>query len=45
MLGTTQKSYIKVCNVKVEDAMRQLSQAFEACTGSVQLREHSKLVN
>jgi integrase len=44
-VGTTQKSYIKVRNVKVEDAMRQLAQAFEACTGSVQFREQSKLVN
>jgi hypothetical protein len=35
----TRKSYIKVRNNKVEDAMRQLAQAFEACPGSVQLPE------
>jgi hypothetical protein len=29
-VGTTQKSYIKVRNVKVEDAMRKLAEAFEA---------------
>lgn len=44
-VSTTRKSYIKVRNVKVEDAMRQLGQAFEACTASVQLSEQSKLVN
>ena len=37
-VGTTRKSYIKVRNMKVEDAMRQLTQAFEAlyrfCTAS-----------
>jgi integrase len=44
-VGTTRKSYIKVRNMKVEDAMRQLAQAFEACTGSVQLPEQPKLVN
>jgi site-specific recombinase XerD len=44
-VGTTQKSYIKVRNMKVEDAMRQLAQAFEACTDSVQLPEQPKLVN
>lgn len=40
-----QQRYIKVRNIKVEDAMRQLAQAFEACTGSVQLPEQPKLVN
>jgi len=44
-VGTTQKSYIKVRDMKVQDAMRQLAQAFEACTGSVQLPEQPKLVN
>ena len=44
-VGTTQKSYIKVRNMRVEDAMRQLAQAFEACTASVQLPEQPKLVN
>jgi integrase len=38
-VGTTQKSYIQVRDMRVEDAMRQLAQAFEACTGSVQLPE------
>jgi hypothetical protein len=40
-----QQRYIKVRNIKVEDAMRQLAQAFKACTGSVQLPEQPKLVN
>jgi site-specific recombinase XerD len=44
-VGTTQKSYIKVRDVKVEDAIRQLAQAFEACTAFVQLPELPKLVN
>jgi hypothetical protein len=44
-VGTTQKSYIKVRNMRVEDAMHQLAQAFEACTDSVQLPEQPKLVN
>lgn len=44
-VGTTQKSYIKVRNVKVEDAMRQLAEAFEACAAFVQLPERPKLVN
>ena len=44
-VGTTQKSYIKVRNMKVENAMRQLAEAFEACTDSVQLSEQPKLVN
>jgi integrase len=44
-VGTTQKSYIKVRNVKVEDAMRQLAEAFEACTAFVQLPGQPKLVN
>jgi hypothetical protein len=44
-VGTTRKSYIKVRNIKVEDAMRQLAQAFEACTGSVRFPEQPKLVN
>ena len=44
-VGTTRKSYIKVRNMKVEDAMRQLAQTFEACTDSVQLPEQPKLVN
>ena len=44
-VGTTQNSYIKVRNVKVEDAMRQLAEAFEACTALVQLPERPKLVN
>jgi len=34
---TTRKSYIKVRNEEVEDAMRRLAQAFEACTADVQL--------
>jgi hypothetical protein len=34
-VDTTRKSYIKVGNVKVEDAIRQLRQAFEACTALV----------
>jgi integrase len=44
-VGTTRKSYIKVRNMKVEEAMRQLAQAYEACTASVQLPEQPKLVN
>jgi integrase len=44
-VGTTRNSYIKVRNVKVEDAMRQLGQAFEACTAFVQPSEQPKLVN
>ena len=44
-VGTTRKSYIKVRNIKVEDAMRQLADAFEACTAFVQPSEHPKLVN
>jgi len=44
-VGTTRKSYIKVRNMKVEDAMRQLAQAFEACTAFVQPLEQPKLVN
>jgi hypothetical protein len=34
-----------VRNMKVEDAMRQLAQAFEACTDPVQLPKQPKLVN
>jgi hypothetical protein len=34
-----------VRNVKVEDAMRQLAQAFEACTVFVQPSQQPKLVN
>jgi hypothetical protein len=34
-VGRAQKSYINVHDMKVEDAMRQLAQAFEAGTGSV----------
>ena len=44
-VGTTQKSYIKVRDMKVEDAMRHLAQAFEASTGSVPVSEQPKLVN
>ena len=44
-VGTTRKSYIKVRNAKVADAMRQLGEAFEACTALVQLSDQPKLVN
>ncbi len=44
-VGTTQKSYIKVRNMKVEDVMRQLAQSFETCTAFVQPLEQPKLVN
>jgi site-specific recombinase XerD len=42
---TTRKSYIKVRNIKVEDAMHQLAQAYEACTVVVQPSKQPKLVN
>jgi len=44
-VGPTRKSCIKVRNLKVEDAMRQLGQAFEACTAFVQPSKALKLVN
>jgi hypothetical protein len=44
-VGTTRKSYIKVRNIKVEDAMHQLAQAYEACTVVVPPSKQPKLVN
>jgi integrase len=44
-VSTTRRSYIKVRDEKVEAAMKQLEQAFEACTAFVQPRADPGLVN